>query len=123
MNNKGMIATLIAAFMVLLIGFSFLPTIAEQMNVAQAQVKNSTQNSDAPIFAKTIFAKTILGLIPLFFALAVILSAFAIAYSALSRGFSDYEEENKDIPEEERPHKQTYLEYVKERMSVEKLTK
>jgi hypothetical protein len=47
-----------------------------------------------------------------------------VVYSSF-RQFSDYEEEYEkeyeETPKKEKPHKQTYLEYVQERLKIEKL--
>ena len=71
------------------------------------------------------FGATVLKIVPGFFALAILGIAIAVIYSMFRQvgGFGEYSDD-ETLTEEEfdepAPHKQTYLEYVKERMAVEK---
>lgn len=64
-----------------------------------------------------------LGVIPLFFAICMIALGIAVVFSAFrSSGLIGWEisEEEKPVPKV-KPHKQTYLEYVRERRAIEKI--
>lgn len=67
------IGNLIGGFVVLLVGASLLPTISEQVGVAQTE-SNITGAGE-----------TMIGLVTLFFALAVAMTAIGLAVSGLSR--------------------------------------
>lgn len=69
----GWIPNIIAGFIVILVGMSLIPTINESVNLAQAE-SNVTGVSD-----------TIVGLTVLFFTLAVVISALAIAFTGIRR--------------------------------------
>lgn len=108
-----MLGNIIGAFILIVIGVSLIPMVQQQ--VQQVQL-NQTSNL-------TPTANTLLNILPLFFGLAIAMSVIGMSISAL--GFNSYsnhyKEENKDVPIKQRPHKQTYLEYVQERLAVEKL--
>lgn len=108
-----MIAIFMAAVVIMIVGFSLFPVIMEQIEQIQ-----SASLGLSPIQI------TLLNLVPIFFALAIGLSVLGIIFSTI-RGFlgysEEYEEENADVPTAQKPHKQTYLEYVKERIAAQKL--
>lgn len=108
-----MLGNIIGAFIVMIIAVTLIPVISDKITQAQLDPSNNLNGA----------SKTILGLVPLFFGLAIATVAIGMTASALSfNSYSnDYEEENKDVPIKQRPHKQTYLEYVQERLAVEKL--
>lgn len=107
-----MLATLIGAFVVVLIGFSLLPAIAEQINMVMVNQTGAVQ--------------TLGYLIPGFFALAILTMGIGMAYVGL-RNAGLIEEAIEDGTYEEeykaKPHRQTYEEYVAERLRVEKMMK
>lgn len=110
MNKKGMITQIIAAFVFILIGFSMMPTIIEKVKEAQPSI------GDNPI------SKAMLEVLPLFYALSVLIGAIMMIISALRKN-DEYNEEIEEEPEpkpKSKPKKQTYEEYVKERLTVER---
>ena len=114
-----MLAQIIGVVIVLLIGLSLIPTIQQQIQVAQ----NKTQ------IDSSTYAGAVLSLVPVFFAIVVILAAIAMVYSALINaglisGGSErgYDEDYNNLEPEEK-HKQTYKEYVRERLAIEKMMK
>lgn len=111
MNKKGMLGNLIGAFIVILIGIALIPVIMEKMKTAQ---ENGAIPSDS-------MTSTMLGLVPIIFALAVIGSVVGIVYSSLrSVGFFGESIESETEPKKKRKGKQTYLEFVQERLAVER---
>lgn len=69
----GWIPNIIGGFVVILVGTSLIPTISDSFNLAQAE-SNVTGVSD-----------TMVGLTVLFFTLAIVASAFAIAFAGIRR--------------------------------------
>jgi flagellar biosynthesis component FlhA len=121
MNKKGMIANLIGGFIAIAIGITLYKPVTEF--VKQVQANMSKNDSSA-------FAVTIMGLTPGFFALAILCMGIAIVWGALKDAgvFGDEpSDEDEEIEEEEvkskpkKVGKQTYKEYVKERLEVEKM--
>lgn len=115
-----MIARLAGALGVIIIGFSLMPAISTQVNAA---MNTSTASSSM---------NTVAVFIPALFALGILIAGVAITVSALrSAGLLEsFDDEDDDIETEVEeklekpkpvPHEQTYLEYVKERLSVERL--
>jgi len=111
-----MLAQIMSAFVMIIVAVSLYPLIVEQVQSVAVQ-QNATSTSSE-------FATMALSTLPLFFAIAMGVAILGVVITTL-KGFSDYsedyEEENEDIPAEEKPHKQTYLEYVKERIAAQKL--
>ena len=111
-----MISRLIGGGVVVAIGFSLIPEISKQ--VQKASINLTSSNS-------TYMASTILRFIPGLFALAILGVGVAVVVSAIrDSGITDeyeedYEEEIKKNPDK----KQTYKEYVKERLEVENMLK
>jgi len=99
MNKQGMINQLIGGFVIVLIGISLVPSISEKVQEA----RNTTASS---------ISQTLLSFVPIVFILAIILTGITIAIKALGYGGSD--EINP------RPKKQTYFQYVQERIAIEK---
>jgi len=114
MNKKGMLANLIGAFIVILIGVSLIPIIAEQ--IEKARTSGTEPMSTA--------ASTVLGFVPLFFALAIVGIALMVAISALRNAgilpSNDIDNEYRDIKPKRKSGKQTYLQFVQERLAVER---
>lgn len=115
-----MIAQIIGAMIVLGIGiFVLVPMIQQGIQVFQ----NKTQ------IDSSTYAGTILSIVPVLFALMIIASAVAICYNGLanagliSEGNERGYDENYDKLEPEEKHKQTYKQYVKERLAIEKMMK
>jgi hypothetical protein len=112
-----MIGRLIGGMMVVVVGFSFYKPISEQIKILTANVTSSG-------------ATTILTMTPLFFAMGVLAAGAAIIIGSfrsnglLGEGEDVNEEEYivEEIDDQKIPsHKQTYKEYVKERIEVEKM--
>lgn len=115
-----MIAQLVGGFIVIVIAVMLLPTIAEQTQT----IRNSTNVNGA--------SSILLGLVPLLFALSIgAVAIVVVADSFRNIGLlggddeiseDDYRGENSSMQlQKQKPHKQTYLEYVKERRAVEKI--
>jgi TRAP-type C4-dicarboxylate transport system permease small subunit len=102
-----MIGNIIGAFIVCLVGFSLIPVISTQVN-------------DVGL---TGWSATLISFVPMLFGVGILFVSLVALVTAL-RGYDDYtedyEEEYKDTPVEKKPHKQTYLEYVKERRREER---
>jgi len=75
MNKRGMLANLIGAFVVILIGVSLIPIITDQVNKAAEQ--NPEFNNSAT------WGSTILKITPAFFAIAILGIGIAMVASAL----------------------------------------
>jgi len=73
-----MLGNLIGGFIVIIVGVSLVPTVANQ--VALAQQANSTGGSEVNIVGA---ASTVLGLTTLFFALGIASAGIAIAAQGL----------------------------------------
>lgn len=110
---------LMGGFVAILVGVSLYPVISEQVNLVDV-------SSQSPL------AQILLGLIPVLFGICILAIGVGVVVGGLRdsglmgeyESYSDeYEETHKDTPEEEKPHKQTYLEYVQERKKVEGLMK
>jgi len=116
--NKGaLLGQMVGGFLVIIIGISLIPLVAQQV---------STMKNDPNIENASPFGASMLGVIPLLFAMAVLGIAGAITYSSLrsvvggdSDVVSDTSEEEKPKPKKRRG-KQTYLEFVQERLAVER---
>lgn len=110
-----MLGNLIAAAIIIMIGFTLMPVIAEQ-------VESSVEASNATSSA----AETLAKITPVFFTLAIVAAVIGILFNGLRSGGlignDDYEEID-EIPEpvKEKPKKQTYLDYVRERLTAEKM--
>lgn len=110
MDKKGMLSQIISAFIIVVIGFYLIGPI----NDLSKQLSNDPN------------AAIVLGFVPILFAFVVIIVAVAMVYSAFRNvgglGESGDYEKDEDEPEPEpKPHKQTYEEYVKERLREEKM--
>ena len=99
-----MIGQLIGSLVAILIAIALFPVI-------QAEISNTEV---------TGMSKTLLALIPFMFVLSLVGVGFASAYTSLNDAMDSgvYEEDYNSIQE---PHKQTYEEYVEERLRVEKM--
>lgn len=73
------ISSLIGGFITVVIGVMLVPTIAEQVNIASTQI-NSTGYPNAGATLQ------IMKIVPVFFAIAILLVGIAVAYNALRRG-------------------------------------
>lgn len=92
MDKKGLIANLIGAFVVLLIGLYLYKPIKEQMNIAI----NQTQNVSSGSF---VLSNAFIELVPGLFAVIIIGFAIILAWKALSG--SDLSESDSDDEEKE----------------------
>jgi hypothetical protein len=106
-----MLGKIIGGMIVLMVGITLIPTISSLIKDTNMTGAN----------------QVVLGLVPLFFAISILASAIFIVYSAfqdaglIEEGNSlNYDEDYEKLEPEEK-HKQTYLEYVKERRTVERL--
>ena len=113
---EKLIFGIVTIFVVVIMKISIYPSHNEQMKIAIIQ--NSTTTSTITSL------KLMTDMFPVVFVIVIITTILGVVVSTV-KGFSDYssdyEEENEDVAEEEKPHKQTYLEYVKERLAVERL--
>lgn len=115
MNNRGLLSNLIGATVVILVGIALLPSVN---NLMKSQQSNVTSSAD-----------TLLGLTTVIFALAIGAAAIGIVMMGLrNAGILGYETDDSSNNTEEietkpvqQNRKQTYLDYVKERLTVEKL--
>ena len=115
-----MLWPIIGAVVVLFLGLALLPLISQQIQVA----KNSTS-----IEQTSTQGSTILSVATVFFAIAIMAAIIAVTVSAfnnaglISEGNErGYDEDYNNLESEER-HKQTYKEYVRERLEVEMMMK
>jgi hypothetical protein len=74
-------STFLRGFVVIVIGVTLLPMVAEQVNVAQSSSSNVTVFGDS-----TAWGTTMLQIIPGFFALAILGVAIATVFQALRSG-------------------------------------
>lgn len=81
MNKGGMIAQLIGAFITILIGISLIPIISEQVKLVQSTQTNTSDSLSDSLSSPMI--KTMLDLLPAFFAIAIVGIGIAIAVGAL----------------------------------------
>lgn len=89
-NKRGMLAQLVGAFVVVLIGVALIPIIANQMNEV------SSANITSPM------SGTMIQLIPMFFGLVVLAMGIAMVYSALkSAGLVGGRKKGVDMGEED----------------------
>lgn len=120
-----MLAQIIGGFVMICLGVMLLPSITQQTSAIAANISSDGSTSG---FASS----TLLGIIPVLFAICILGVAIAIVYNGLRGilgvGYNYYEddEDDEDEPEEksqktQKPRKQTYLEYVKERREIERL--
>ena len=108
-----MLGKIIGGMIVLMVGITLIPTISsliKDMNMTGAN-------------------QVVLGLVPLFFAISILASAiFIVASSLKDAGLISmgddlgYDEDYNNLEPEEK-HKQTYKEYVRERLAIEKMMK
>lgn len=109
-----MINQLISIGVVILIAITLYPTIIDQIN--NLELNNSSISAPSG---------TLLQFIPSFFALIICGIILALIYSALrSSGLIGTEPEDEDEELFKKPNeKQTYKEYVEERLDVERMLK
>ena len=110
-NKKGMIANLIAGFVVILIGVSLLPMISKQLETIQSQTPTANVTSSATTSLE--FTATLLKFVPAFFALAILGVAIAMISSALKSAgvFGRKEEDETTIKEITKKDRYTIPEY------------
>jgi uncharacterized membrane protein YcjF (UPF0283 family) len=110
-NKKGMLGQLIGGFVVILIGVSLMPVISQKVQDVRAQTNAIGIESTA------------LGLIPLIFGVTIILTGIMIAIQSLKSARLDElspEWVNDKPIKKPRPKKQTYFQYVQERIAIER---
>ena len=107
MNKKGMLAQIISAFIIILIGISLIPMISTKVQEVSANISSSNVNNNIEANAN----KFILDSIPVLFGIGVVMAAIMVAVSALR---------NDTKPKRVKKGKQTYLEYVQERIEIER---
>lgn len=107
-----MLGKLVGSFVVLLVGFKLYPTINKQITLVSTASSNVTDASS-----------TMLSLVPLMFVLTISATVIMMISQALNEAglFDGSSSEEYEIPE--KPKKQTYLDYVRERLTVEKMFK
>lgn len=112
-----MIGRLAGGFGAVMVGISLIGPVSKQVNLAQ-QSSNLTA---------TPLASSLLEIVPIFFALAILVVGIGIAYTGLRDaglfGFSDEYQGDYELEQEKREpeQKQTYEEYVRERLRIEKM--
>ena len=123
MNKKGMLGQLIGAFIVILVGITLIPLIYQQVTKAQTQLAINNTEGGFGINSESSMV---------FFALSIIVIVIMVVTTTLRSagllgssddGDSDKEDEYKDIikPKKVKKHKQTYIEFVQERLAVERM--
>ena len=108
-----MLGQLVGGFIVIMIGISLLPVITNEVEQA-----NSVNNVSSPI------TQTAIKFVPIFFALAIAIAAIGMVVIGLKNlGLDESDDYKYDEPieTEQRPKKQTYKEYVKERLQIESM--
>jgi hypothetical protein len=123
MNKKGMLGQMISFFVLILIGVALLPEITKQVKFAQNATASNTTIASASV--ENTLSSSMLGLVPMFFAMAVLLIGFMMAFNSLRNAFGkdikpEDEPEDEEESEETKPRKQTYYEYVRGRMRIER---
>lgn len=95
-----MMAQLIGAFVMIMIGVMLIPVIVQQLDTVQSSTNVTMSES----------TQTVLTLIPFFFGFTILLVAIAVVYSALrssgivggrKRGVEDIDDEEEDEDEED----------------------
>lgn len=100
-----MLSQIMSGFIIIAIGLSIIPAVHQMV------LESSYKEYSIPI--TVLYIIVILGI-----SLLIEVNAFRRIISATEC----YEDEDKEpIKLEPKPHKQTYFEYVKERLSVEKM--
>ena len=121
MNNKGLLARIIGAFIPILIAVMLYPMIKEQIQDATTNLDLTTEPG--------IWASTVLSLMPGLFAVGILFIAITIVIG-IWREYSGEDEEGlspEEVDEiETKPKKKeteprNYKEYVKERIEVEQM--
>ena len=113
MNKKGMLGNLIGGFLIIIIGVMLIPAISQQIEKAR-----TSEYEPMPTAASMV-----LGFIPLFFGLAIVGIALMVVVSALRNAglMEGNDDEYRDIkPKRKKSGKQTYLQFVQERLAVER---
>lgn len=109
-----MLGYIIGAFVVIMIGVFLLPVITNEIKNS-----NNVNNVSSPI------TQTLINFVPVIFCLGIAVSALGLAVSALKNAGllsnSDDEESDEPIEIEQKPKKQTYKEYVRERLQIESM--
>lgn len=109
-----MINKIIGAVVTGLVGFSLIPVINEQVKLATTQLPTDTSP----------FALLLLNNIGIFFGIGVGISIIMMFVSSFMDYGMDYgmEDIEEEVKEEYQPNKrQTYEEYVRERLRVERM--
>ena len=111
-----MIGRIVGGVVAIAVGFTLLPSIKEQTNLVLANMS-----------ASNVTAQTIIQIVPAVFGFAIAIMAMGIAYSGLrdagligSKYQEDYETDMEEKLAENPNHKQTYYEYVQERIAAQK---
>ncbi len=105
MNKKGMLGNLIGGLVVIIIGIVMYPTMVEQIDIAAGATSNVT---NIPIFDS---ANTLLGLLPLFFALGILMVALNLVMSMLRDVglFGSSSKEVEDVENDEDEEEETFI--------------
>lgn len=107
-SKRGMLANIIGAFVVIIIGVSLIPTITEQVKTATAEAGANLTSTDSQ------WAATILDLIPGLFALCILGIGVAVAYSALRPIFEGESFAGKGPGEDTRTDEEKMLDKLKD---------
>lgn len=111
-NKKGLLGNLIGGFIAILIAVTLIPVIAEKVKEAQV---------DGSINATSPMAQTLLNLTPVVFGITILLLGIGIAIQALRDvGLGESSDVAPIQIKKSKPKKQTYLQYVQERLAVER---
>jgi hypothetical protein len=116
MNKKGVLARLVGAFVVLMVGVSIAPVLVNQLQTVQSSINstiNVSPNSNASISLITMFSESgpiggeswggmLLKFVPAFFAVAILAAAVAMVMGGLKDsgiiwGGSNYEPTEEEI--------------------------
>ena len=97
MNKKGMLGNLIGGFIAIVIAIAMFPMIAEVITNVTIEMNNTPNSSEG----MDSVAITVISILPIAFALAILLIVINIIYSALKSGGLiggelDYDDEDDD---------------------------
>lgn len=110
-----MLGNLIGAFVVIMVGLSMYATINDT-------IKTIPMDNNATSAASTMMAATPVMFIILIIGVGILMAVHAMRSVGLFGGEEYYEETDETIePIIEKPKKQTYMDYVKERLGAEKM--
>ena len=105
MNKRGMMAQVIGAFIIVIIGISLIPVISQQIKNAQANITtNEMNNNSTDVIANSIDSvnMTILKDLPYVFGGALIIFGVSAVIAALKEMFYSSDENDNDNEDDDK---------------------